>query len=54
MTPSILPGLLSQATDSSSSFEFFQQGTEPTQYANPNNPDLPQNQQQQQEIDIFR
>jgi len=47
-------GLLSQATDSSSSFEFFQQGTEPTQYANPNNPDLPANQQQQQEIDIFR
>lgn len=47
-------GLLSQATDSSSSFEFFRQGTEPTQYANPNNPDLPQNQQQQQEIDIFR
>lgn len=47
-------GLLSQATDSSSSFEFFQQGTEPSQYANPNNPDLPANQQQQQEIDIFR
>lgn len=46
-------GLLTQATDSSSSFEFFKQGTEPTQYANPTNPDLPQN-QQQQEIDIFR
>ena len=47
-------GLLSQATDNSSSFEFFQQGTEPTQYANPTNPDLPGNQQKPEEIDIFR
>lgn len=47
-------GLLSQATDSSSSFEFFQQGTEPTQYANPTNPDLPQDQQKPADIDIFR
>jgi penicillin-binding protein 1A len=46
-------GLLTQATDNSSSFEFFQHGTEPTQYANPNNPDLPENQQKQEEIDIF-
>ncbi len=47
-------GLLSQATDNSSSFEFFQQGTEPTQYANPTNPDLPQDQQKPADIDIFR
>lgn len=44
-------GLLSQATDNSSSFEFFKQGTEPTQQANPTNTDPTQ--QQQQEIDIF-
>ena len=47
-------GLLTQATDNSSSFEFFQQGTEPTQYASPNNPDLPEHQQKPEEIDIFR
>ena len=47
-------GLLTQATDSSSSFEYFQQGTQPTQYANPGNPDSPQNQQKPEEIDIFR
>ncbi|MBU2179144.1 MAG: PBP1A family penicillin-binding protein [Gammaproteobacteria bacterium] len=47
-------GLLTQATDNSSSFEYFQQGTEPTQYANPTNPDLPQNQQKPEDIDIFR
>lgn len=47
-------GLLTQATDNSSSFEFFQQGTEPTQYANPTNPDSAENQQKAEEIDIFR
>jgi len=47
-------GLLSQATDNSSSFEFFRQGTEPTQYAVPTNPDLPADQQKPAEIDIFR
>jgi penicillin-binding protein 1A len=46
-------GLLTQATDNSSSFEFFQQGTEPTQYANPTNPALPEDQQKPEEIDIF-
>ncbi len=46
-------GLLTQATDNSSSFEFFQQGTEPTQYASPNNLDLPADQQKPEEIDIF-
>lgn len=47
-------GLLTQATDNSSSFEYFQQGTEPTQYATPNNPALPEHQQKPEEIDIFR
>lgn len=46
-------GLLTQATDDSSVFEYFRQGTEPTQYANGANPQQP-NQSKQQEIDIFR
>ena len=46
-------GLLSQTADDSSEFEFFQQGTEPTQYAQPatNNP---LDAQKPTEIDIFR
>ena len=46
-------GLLSQTADESSEFEFFQQGTEPTQYAEPvtNNP---LDTQKPTEIDIFR
>jgi penicillin-binding protein 1A len=46
-------GLLTQASDDSSEFEYFMQGTEPTQYANPVNP-LQPDQQKPAEIDIFR
>ncbi len=46
-------GLLTQASDDSSEFEYFMQGTEPTQYADPVNPLLP-DQQKPAEIDIFR
>ncbi len=46
-------GLLTQATDDSSEFEYFMQGTEPTQYANPADP-LQPDQQKPAEIDIFR
>ncbi len=46
-------GLLTQASDDSSEFEYFMQGTEPTQYADPVNP-LQPDQQKPAEIDIFR
>ncbi len=46
-------GLLTQATDESSLFEYFMQGTEPTQYATPTNPQQP-DQAKPEEIDIFR
>ncbi len=46
-------GLLTQASDDSSEFEYFSQGTEPTQYADPVNP-LQPDQQKAAEIDIFR
>jgi len=46
-------GLLTQATDSSSLFEYFLQGTAPTQYANPIDPSQPA-QGKPEEIDIFR
>jgi penicillin-binding protein 1A len=46
-------GLLSQTADDSSEFEFFQQGTEPTQSAQPVNINQP-DQQKPTEIDIFR
>jgi penicillin-binding protein 1A len=45
-------GLLSQATDGSSMFEFFEQGTEPTQSTTPANTTT-NSQGEQQEIDIF-
>ena len=46
-------GLLTQASDDSSEFEYFMQGTEPTQFADPVNP-LQPDQQKPAEIDIFR
>lgn len=46
-------GLLTQASDSSSLFEYFVQGSEPTQYANPTDPSQPA-QAKPEEIDIFR
>lgn len=46
-------GLLTQATDDSSTFEYFKQGTEPTQYVNGVNPQQP-DQPKPQDIDIFR
>lgn len=49
----IASGLLTQATDDSSAFEFFKQGTEPTLYVNGANPQQP-DQTKPQEIDIFR
>lgn len=45
-------GLLSQATDGSSMFEFFEQGSEPTQSTTPANTTT-NSDGQQQEIDIF-
>jgi len=48
-------GLLTQATDNSSAFEFFIQGTEPKTYVNSSVQQLPtqNNQQQQEEIELF-
>ncbi|EGM76230.1 penicillin-binding protein, 1A family [Rheinheimera sp. A13L] len=48
-------GLLTQATDNSSGFEFFKQGTEPKTYVNSSVQQLPtqNNQQQQDEIELF-
>ena len=46
-------GLLSQTADDSSEFEFFKQGTEPTQYAQPTTTN-PLDAQKPTEIDIFR
>ena len=48
-------GLLTQATDNSSGFEFFIQGTEPKTYVNSSVQQLPtqNNQQQQEEIELF-
>lgn len=48
-------GLLTQATDSSSGFEFFIQGTEPKTYVNSSVQQLPtqNNQQQQEDIELF-
>ena len=48
-------GLLTQATDNSSGFEFFIQGTEPKTYINSSVQQLPtqNNQQQQEEIELF-
>jgi penicillin-binding protein 1A len=46
-------GLLTQASDESSLFEYFMQGTEPTQYVTPTNPQQP-DQAKPEEIDIFR
>mgnify|MGYP006947126104 CR=1 FL=1 len=48
-------GLLTQATDNSSGFEFFIQGTEPKTYTNSSVQQLPtqNNQQQQEEIELF-
>ncbi len=45
-------GLLTQASDDSTEFEFFKQGTEPTQYAQPVDSTSP-DQQKPTEIDIF-